>query len=55
MAAGGVNPEEYWPAYARGWHRTVAAAWAELRDRLEPVAPEPAGSAEQRGGDERPE
>jgi hypothetical protein len=55
VAAGGVNPEEYWPAYARGWHRTVAAAWAELKDRLEPAAPEPAAPAQQHESGERPE
>ncbi|MGI8913570.1 MAG: hypothetical protein ACR2JY_07270 [Chloroflexota bacterium] len=30
----GVNLDEYWPAYRKGWHETVIAAWTEIKDQL---------------------
>ncbi len=34
VQATGANPNEYWPAYVRGWHQSVVAAWGEIKDQL---------------------
>jgi hypothetical protein len=34
VQATGANPNEYWPAYVRGWHQSVVAAWSEIKDQL---------------------
>jgi hypothetical protein len=34
VQATGANPNEYWPAYVRGWHQSVIAAWSEIKDQL---------------------
>jgi hypothetical protein len=34
LQATGVNPNEYWPAYVRGWHQSVVAAWSAVKDQL---------------------
>jgi hypothetical protein len=34
VTTGGLNPVEYWPAYRRGWHETVIAAWQEIAAQL---------------------
>lgn len=34
VQATGANPNEYWPAYVRGGHQSVIAAWSEIKDQL---------------------
>jgi hypothetical protein len=34
VKATGANPNEYWPAYVKGWHQTIVAAWNELEAQL---------------------
>src|SRR5262245_33874834 len=34
VRATGANPNEYWPAYVKGWHQTIVAAWNELEAQL---------------------
>jgi hypothetical protein len=34
LATGESTPDEYFPAYTKGWHQTVVAAWNEIKDQL---------------------
>jgi hypothetical protein len=34
VQATGANPNEYWPAYVRGWHQSVVTTWNEIKDQL---------------------